>query len=671
MNPLSSLGIGSSVLNYDVIDKLKKADENAQIAPIDRKLQANIDKQTELAQLKTMLSSLNSSAKKISDFSSYLARNVRSSDESKLKVSVNAGVALQDINIRINEIARNSVNELGVKFSSRDDTFSRFGTTLKLYIDSKEYKIDISSTDTLNDVAQKIIDNTDGLINATIMKTGSGDKAYSLMINSKESGENNNIYFGNTLESKDIIDGNLTLNENDFNVTLVSSNGLAKTINVVVSQDSTNNANALKEAIIDELNKDLDFANLLQNGTINVDVSNDGKRIIINDKRGLEIKIDGEKSSTFFSQKSKVEEDTLKGQSSITGGLIEGVISIGGVNIDLGEITSNSNSKEANQNAIVDAINNIDGYYAKINDEGFLAINSNTGLVSIKANEENRDVPAKLGIQAGDYKDWSLLESDIGITNIQKASNANFTYNGVNISRPTNIVDDVVTGVTLELLGESENDINVSVTRDNEGVLAEVKAFVESYNTIVPKLDELTRYDEDTKIAGIFNGDSNIRGIRNSLQRALSSTRFNDGKNESMIDYGLSFNDSGMLILNEGKLQGEISANADKVIDFFKGGKITSGGKEIEVDGIFMLVTKELDALISGSNARLNLFEENITNDDKRLKEERKRSLELLNSRYETMANRFAAYDSQIAKVNNSFNSLNMMIEQAIADKKK
>lgn len=671
MNPLSSLGIGSSVLNYDVIDKLKKADENAQIAPIDRKLQANIDKQTELAQLKTMLSSLNSSAKKISDFSSYLARNVRSSDESKLKVSVNAGVALQDINIRINEIARNSVNELGVKFSSRDDTFSRFGTTLKLYIDSKEYKIDISSTDTLNDVAQKIIDNTDGLINATIMKTGSGDKAYSLMINSKESGENNNIYFGNTLESKDIIDGNLTLNENDFNVTLVSSNGLAKTINVVVSQDSTNNANALKEAIIDELNKDLDFANLLQNGTINVDVSNDGKRIIINDKRGLEIKIDGEKSSTFFSQKSKVEEDTLKGQSSITGGLIEGVISIGGVNIDLGEITSNSNSKEANQNAIVDAINNIDGYYAKINDEGFLAINSNTGLVSIKANEENRDVPAKLGIQAGDYKDWSLLESDIGITNIQKASNANFTYNGVNISRPTNIVDDVVTGVTLELLGESENDINVSVTRDNEGVLAEVKAFVESYNALVPKLDELTRYDEDTKIAGIFNGDSNIRGIRNSLQRSLSSTRFNDGKNESMIDYGLSFNDSGMLILNEGKLQGEISANADKVIDFFKGGKITSGGKEIEVDGIFMLVTKELDALISGSNARLNLFEENITNDDKRLKEERKRSLELLNSRYETMANRFAAYDSQIAKVNNSFNSLNMMIEQAIADKKK
>ncbi|MDE6885674.1 MAG: flagellar filament capping protein FliD [Helicobacteraceae bacterium] len=671
MNPLSSLGIGSSVLNYDVIDKLKKADENAQIAPIDRKLQANIDKQTELAQLKTMLSSLNSSAKKISDFSSYLARNVRSSDENKLKVSVNAGVALQDINIRINEIARNSVNELGVKFSSRDDTFSRFGTTLKLYIDSKEYKIDISSTDTLNDVAQKIIDNTDGLINATIMKTGSGDKAYSLMINSKESGENNNIYFGNTLESKDIIDGNLTLNENDFNVTLVSSNGLAKTINVVVSQDSTNNANALKEAIIDELNKDLDFANLLQNGTINVDVSNDGKRIIINDKRGLEIKIDGGKSSTFFSQKSKVEEDTLKGQSSITGGLIEGVISIGGVNIDLGKITSNSNSKEANQKAIVDAINNIDGYYAKINDEGFLAINSNTGLVSIKANEENRDVPAKLGIQAGDYKDWSLLESDIGITNIQKASNANFTYNGVNISRPTNIVDDVVTGVTLELLGESENDINVSVTRDNEGVLAEVKAFVESYNALVPKLDELTRYDEDTKIAGIFNGDSNIRGIRNSLQRALSSTRFSDGKNESMIDYGLSFNDSGMLILNEGKLQGEISANADKVIDFFKGGKITSGGKEIEVNGIFMLVAKELDALISGSNARLNLFEENITNDDKRLKEERKRSLDLLNSRYETMANRFAAYDSQIAKVNNSFNSLNMMIEQAIADKKK
>lgn len=115
MNPLSSLGIGSSVLNYDVIDKLKKADENTHIAPLDKKIKDNLDKQTELVGLKTMLNTLNANAKKISDYSSYLQRNATSSNESKLKVSVGAGVPVQDINIKIDEIAKNSVNEVGKK----------------------------------------------------------------------------------------------------------------------------------------------------------------------------------------------------------------------------------------------------------------------------------------------------------------------------------------------------------------------------------------------------------------------------------------------------------------------------------------------------------------------------------------------------------------------------
>ena len=140
MNPLSSLGVGSGVLNYDVIDKLKKADENAQIAPIDKKLQENINKQTELVGLKTMLDTIKNSSKKISDYSSYLQRNATSSDESSLKVNVNTGVPTQDINVKVNEIAKNSINEVGLKFSSREDLFSSADTMIKIHIDGKAYQ---------------------------------------------------------------------------------------------------------------------------------------------------------------------------------------------------------------------------------------------------------------------------------------------------------------------------------------------------------------------------------------------------------------------------------------------------------------------------------------------------------------------------------------------------
>ena len=663
MNPLSSLGVGSGVLNYDVIDKLRKADENAQIAPIDRRIQSNITKQTELVALKTMLSSLNSSARKIADYSTYLGRSANSSDENKLKVSVNAGVPPQDISIKIDKIAKNSVNEIGKKFADRGDAFSRFNTSLHFMVNGAKYDIAISSTDTLEDVAQKIIDSTDGAVNASIMKTGSGNQSYSLMINSNESGDESNIFFGNTLESKDISSVNLGVN--DFNLSLITNTGTKKTLNITAN----GNANSLKEAILSALNNDSEFASLVQNGNINVALSNDGKRLLINDNRGFEISVSGEKAGTLYTDMIANEKDTLVGTKAIEGGLISGVVSIGSENIDFGAITGVGNSAEENKEAIVNAINAISGYSAKITSEGFLAINSNSGSVVIRASEENASALTKLGIEAGEYKDWGI--SDIGIRNIQQASDAKFSYNGIQVSRPSNVIDDVVTGVTLELIGESENPINVSVSRNNEAIIEEVRAFVEAYNTLIPKLEELTRYDEDTKIAGVFNGNSDIRGIKSNLRRALGTTRFEDGKNVSLASFGFDFTDDGRMLLNENKLRTELSANPERVMDFFRNSKITINGKESEQSGIFSLVEKELDSLIGMGDSRLKLFEENLSNDDKRLKDERKRNLEMLNSRYETMANRFAAYDSQIAKVNNSANHLNMLIEQSIADKRK
>lgn len=674
MNPLSSLGVGSGVLNYDVIDKLKKADENAQIAPIDKKLQENINKQTELVGLKTMLDTIKNSSRRVSDYSSYLERNVTSSDESSLKVSVNAGVPVQDVSVKVNEIAKNSINEIGLKFASRDDLFSKADTMIKLYVNDKHYHIKISATDTLGDVAQKIIDETKGDINASIMKTGEGDSAYSLMINSKETGASNNIYFGNTLVSKDIMNGALSLVDGELSITMMDSNGVNKTFSINVSNNNTEsrqNANILKEAIITAIKQDADMAKLLENGDISVDVSGDGKRIILNDKRGFGINIGGTKSNQLFTNNNISEDDTIVGKTQIASGLITGVITIGNKNLDLSTITSAKNTKEMNETAIISAINAIDGYYAKLNKDGYLTINTNTGEVIIKSSEGNGEALKKLGLESGKFMDWSVFAKKLNIMNIQQASNANITYNGVSISRPKNTIDDIASGITLELLSPSDKDINVSIGRNNSMIVEEIKAFVEGYNQLIPKLDELTRYDEDTKIAGIFNSVGDIKTIKGSLHRALASTSFVDGRYESMIDYGLSFNDNGLLILDESKLQSALATDSDKVRDFFRGGTTTINGKEVQTQGIFSLVLKELDNLTTGDNSRLKLFEESIKNDDKRLKADRARNLELLNSRYEIMANRFAAYDSQIARANNSFNSLNMMIEQSIADKKK
>ena len=661
MNSLSSLGAGSGgVLNYDIIDKLKKADENSQIAPIDKKIQDNFEKQTEIVALKTMLDSLKANSKKLVDYSSYLARNVNSSNENALKVSAIDGVPLQNINVKIDEIAKNSVNELGMKFNSRDSKFSTSNTLMRFNLNGNDYEIDISSNDTIEDVAQKIIDNTNGLVNASIMKTGEGENAFSLMINSKETGANNNIYFGTTLISNDI-DANLILNEGDFTISLIDSEGVYKTFNI------TSNGSNLKDSIINTLKLDPSVANLIDRGDLNITLSGDGKKIVLNDTRGFSINLEGLKARNIFNKTNAKEANTLVGTSPIPSGKLSGIINIGGNTLNLDSITSSNNSAKENATSIMEAINAMDGYESSINSDGALVINSKKEI-SIKSDDE--ELLAKLGLRSGVFSPWALLKDKFDIKNIQEAKDSSFFYNGVNVTRSSNIIDDVVNGVTLELLSPSEDEIHVNVGADNTAILEEVKAFVENYNALIPKLEELTKYDEDTKIAGVFNGVNDIKSIKSSLNRALSLIIWGSDSSQSIIDYGLSFNDSNLLVLDEAKLQNALSLDSNKVIEFFRGSKNNINGKEVENKGVFTLITDELEALTTGPNSRLKLLEDSFVSDDKRLKEDRKKSIEMLDKKYETMAAKFAAYDSQIAKANNSFNSLNMLIEQSIADKK-
>ena len=84
-----------------------------------------------------------------------------------------------------------------------------------------------------------------------------------------------------------------------------------------------------------------------------------------------------------------------------------------------------------------------------------------------------------------------------------------------------------------------------------------------------------------------------------------------------------------------------------------------------------MLFNKFIKGLTDGKNAKLNLYQDSLSRDAKNLDRDKTQANERLKSRYETMANRFAAFDEQIAKANNSFNSVQMMIDQAAGNNKK
>lgn len=677
MGKLSSLGIGSNVLNYDVIDKLKKADEKTMIAPIDKKMETNVEKQKELVEVKSLISALKTPAKTLSDSAPYMARTSNVTGDA-IKASVSAGVPIQDIKIDVESLAQGDINEVGTKFSSRDDAFSDRDVKLKFYTNGRNYTIDIKAGMSVGDVAQAITDTTKGEVNGIIMKTG-GAKPYQLMINSKNTGEASRIYFGSILSSEPISDKPIDLAEGDFVLTLKDKNGNDQSINIISNikdtMTSQDKAQALQQAIKEAISKNPDTKDLLDSD-INIGLSDDGKSLVLNDRRGYEIKLSGKKLSELgFNETQSPKDDLLTSSVTVKPGQLEGTVSFGSVPINLAKMTKKGNTSEENAKLIAEAIENIAGMHAKTDGNGKLILNSEIGEINITSKDAKGAQAIKdLGLKQGLIQGYSKLEQDLfKFKNLQSASDAKFSYNGVSVTRPTNEVNDVISGVSLTLQGTTEpgKPAIISIGRDNQVIIDNIKEFVKAYNELVPKLDEVTRYDPETKIAGIFNGVSDIRTIRSSINNVFSQTMGGGSDFQSLMQYGLSLDDKSKMSLDEAKLSSAINANPQKVQDFFYGtDKKNFEGREIHQDGIFVNLNKLLSGLVDGSNAKLKVYEESLDRDAKNLAKDKASAMDLLKTRYDIMSERFAAYDGQIAKANNAFNSVQMMIDQSVAKKK-
>ncbi|GAA8868973.1 flagellar filament capping protein FliD [Helicobacter pylori] len=679
---LSSLGLGSKVLNYDVIDKLKDADEKALIAPLDKKMEQNVEKQKALVEIKTLLSALKGPVKTLSDYSTYISRKSNVTGDA-LSASVGAGVPIQDIKVDVQNLAQGDINELGAKFSSRDDIFSQVDTTLKFYTQNKDYAVNIKAGMTLGDVAQSITDATNGEVMGIVMKTG-GNDPYQLMVNTKNTGEDNRIYFGSHLQSTLTNKNALSLGidgsgKSEVSLNLKGADGNMHEVPIMLelpeSASIKQKNTAIQKAIEQALENNPNFKDLIANGDISIDTLHGGESLIINDRRGGNIEIKGSKAKELgFLQTTTQESDLLKSSRTIKEGKLEGVISLNGQKLDLKALTKESNTSEENTDAIIQAINAKEGLNAFKNAEGKLVINSKTGMLTIKGEDAlGKNSLKDLGLSAGMVQSYEASQDTLFMSkNLQKASDSQFTYNGVSITRPTNEVNDVISGVNimLEQTTEPNKPAIISVSRDNQAIIDSLKEFVKAYNELIPKLDEDTRYDADTKIAGIFNGVGDIRAIRSSLNNVFSYSVHTDNGVESLMKYGLSLDDKGVMSLDEAKLSSALNSNPKATQDFFYGSDSKDmGGREIHQEGIFSKFNQVIANLIDGGNAKLKIYEDSLDRDAKSLTKDKENAQELLKTRYNIMAERFAAYDSQISKANQKFNSVQMMIDQAAAKK--
>ncbi|HSW44274.1 MAG TPA: flagellar filament capping protein FliD [Phycisphaerae bacterium] len=117
--------------------------------------------------------------------------------------------------------------------------------------------------------------------------------------------------------------------------------------------------------------------------------------------------------------------------------------------------------------------------------------------------------------------------------------------NAVVVTSSSNTIKDLIPGLTLNLVGTSDQPMQVTVDRDDEAVVQTVKDFIAAFNDIMDLIDEVTRYDPNTQEKGILFGESTARQLQSRLFQMVTASLNKSGVSFSRLsDLGIMIDSS-------------------------------------------------------------------------------------------------------------------------------
>ena len=245
-------------------------------------------------------------------------------------------------------------------------------------------------------------------------------------------------------------------------------------------------------------------------------------------------------------------------QRSISDGFDSSSAVINGANtttisITIGGATENISVESASLALMQTAINDADlGVRAEI-------VNTGTGSGNFRLQLVGENGSDNAFTVSSDF-------SGLNIQSIQSASNANLTVNGVDFTRSTNQISDIIEGVSLNLTSVTDGTATVSVERDVSEAKGNIIAFVSMYNEASLEFKKLTSSELD----GPLRGDSIFRSMTRSLRSIVVGTSSSPGSAvSSLSSMGISIDRNGQLNFDEAAIDKALSSNYDDVVKVF------------------------------------------------------------------------------------------------------
>ncbi|MBT4347833.1 MAG: flagellar filament capping protein FliD [Methylococcales bacterium] len=160
------------------------------------------------------------------------------------------------------------------------------------------------------------------------------------------------------------------------------------------------------------------------------------------------------------------------------------------------------------------------------------------------------------------------FDLNLSSNQLRVAQDASFTVNGLAVTRNTNKVTDIISGVTLNLNATSDTATNININRDLDLAKTTIKSTVDAVNLFSSTLKTLSN-----SVDGDLANDSTVIQIKNKIKQLFYSESSKPGTTiKTMTDLGISYDKFGTLLVDDSKLDSAMVDHFDEIKDFFSGG---------------------------------------------------------------------------------------------------
>ncbi|HRP35571.1 MAG TPA: flagellar filament capping protein FliD [Gammaproteobacteria bacterium] len=198
-------------------------------------------------------------------------------------------------------------------------------------------------------------------------------------------------------------------------------------------------------------------------------------------------------------------------------------------------------------------------------------------------------------------------------------ADARFSVAGLELTSSSNVVDDVLPGVTLNLRRITEAPVELAVGRDAEATRAALDEFVTAYNAMIDLAASLSSFNTETGTRAALNGDSTLRAIRGALPAALGA---DTGAGWNAVELGLRSDRNGKLSVDDEAFAARLAENPAQALASLRGfGEALAGNIGIYTDtgGVLATRTESLQSSLRSLELRRDQLDRRMESVEARL----------------------------------------------------